>query len=130
MKIQFLGQWEIIYSDFTVYSSKHIEWEKLPFIGVQKVFVFYPNENYSMQFSGWDVYWSLKEEDGIRFGVWKDDDPSDPYYDLGQELKFFYNGDFQKTDYLDKRTWSKIPYINRKRGIYLEEGTTRKMGIL
>lgn len=125
-----LTSWKALYADWSEYSSGEYSWEELPAVGVSILTVFHPTERYKTIFSGWDIYVLLREGDVLRAIVWKEDDPEDPYYNMGRERRFYDDGDQAVGIYMTKDAWSYVPQESRKKGVWVDDETAKKMGLL
>jgi len=118
-------KWEVLYGDWTVFDS---DWASLPQVGVIKVTIIFP-DNTRVVWSGWDVYW-IDEGEGLTVGVWKDDDPEDPFYRKGHARTYREGSNVGvDTGYLPMETWDAVPAQIRKRGVWVDDATARAMGV-
>jgi len=119
--------WRAVYADERVYEER---WPSLPPVGVVRVDVLWPSEDYRVVFSGWDIYWLSEEPAGLRVGAWKEDDPADPYYRKGFERWFGLDGETNAIVYRPMEEWSGVPAAARKRGVWVDDALARKLGVL
>lgn len=123
-------KWEVLYTDWTKYTSEEHKWEDLPELGVQKIWVYMDDGSGTVVFSGWDVYWMRENEDGsLDVGTWNDDDLEVANYEIGCVRTFYKDGNArEKVEYLPHSTWSNIPLSLLKRGELVDEETAKLMG--
>jgi hypothetical protein len=78
-------------------------------------------------FSGWDHYGVMVERERTRVGVWKTDDPSDPYFGQGMVWTFHADGRQERTPYMPN---AELPDFKvTRRGQWVSDDVARSVGL-
>jgi len=128
-------RWHVLYDNWDEAESETSAWSEIQADGLVRVSVIFDNGN-RIEYSGWDVYalehFQENEEHSIRVTVWKDEEPSDPYYGLGRSRLF--NDEEVNTDdtgYIAMSNFYHIPPELRKRGRWVTDPeTARAMNLI
>lgn len=126
----------MLHTDWSISTSKTNKWCEIPGTNIVKVTIIFDNGG-QLVASGWDVYALEQEGKGLRLTMWKDEEPSDPFYSLGHSRLFFPDGSSEggKDEngdlvYLPMHEFFHIHPDLRKRGRWVSDELAKQMGIL
>ncbi len=131
-------EWEAIYSDRSIYTSKDHLWETLPKDGFIKLIITLPAGG-KMGVNGWDFYALETLDDGLKISFWKDTIANDidgnpihePNLDKGGNRHFYDDGTADTIKYEDAPIIYKGISDNLiKAGIWVKDDLAKELGVL
>jgi hypothetical protein len=117
----------LLYADLTLWTGEAEEVSAAPEKGVLRLSAEHP-EGCELHFSGWDHYGVDAGAHSVLIGVWKTDDPEDPYYRRGMVWSLGPNGAQSRTPYLGIDEFPAFPVS--RRGQWVSDDVAREVGLL
>ena len=118
----------ILYADLGTWEGDATEYDSSRSRGVLRVSLEHPEPGKFVHFSGWDHYGVMVEGERTLVGVWKTDDPTDPYFGRGMVWTFGPNGSQARTPYMPN---AELPTFRAtRRGQWVSDEVARSVGLL
>jgi hypothetical protein len=118
----------VLYADLCIWEGDATEYGSSPRLGVLRVSVEHPEPGKFVHFSGWDHYGVLVNGKRTLVGVWKTDDPADPYFGQGMVWTFGPGRAQARTPYMPN---AELPEFKAtRRGQWVADDVAREVSLL
>lgn len=118
---------ELLFVDLSRWQGEAVDYENTPHLGVLRLSVEHPEPGKWLHFSGWDHYGVDMAGGLVKVGVWKTDDPSDPYFRTGMFWTLWPDGRQERSAYLPLEDMPTFPM--RRRGQWVSDEIARSVGL-
>lgn len=118
----------VLYADLITWEGQIAAYGESPDKGVLRVSVEHPEPRKWVRFSGWDHYGVSDDPSRVQVGVWKTDDPTDPYYRQGMVWTFGPGSHQERTPYLPLAELP--PFSAVRRGQWVTDAVAQSVGLL